>query len=137
MQDIDYFNNPYPVSTKHSIKIDWQSSNMRSILIRQSYTELILALGAEPLKPPIPGIDRPGLFNLRNLQDMDKISTWIEEKEVQHCVVAGAGFVGLEMVEQLVRKNIKVTLVELAPQVLGPLDPEMAAILHRECEKMG
>jgi len=137
VQDIDYFNNPYPVSTKHSIKIDWQSSNMRSILIRQSYTELILALGAEPLKPPIPGIDRPGLFNLRNLQDMDKISTWIEEKEVQHCVVAGAGFVGLEMVEQLVRKNIKVTLVELAPQVLGPLDPEMSAILHRECEKNG
>jgi len=89
------------------------------------------------LKPPIPGIGRPGLFNLRNLQDMDKISTWIEEKEVQHCVGAGAGFVGLEMVEQLVRKNIKVTLVELAQQVLGPLDPEMAAILHRECEKMG
>lgn len=102
-----------------------------------SYDELILALGAEPLKPPIPGIDRPGLFKLRTLQDMDEISNWIKNKDVKHCVVAGAGFVGLEMVEQLVRRNIKVTLVEMASQVLGPLDPEMAAILHKECEKNG
>jgi NADPH-dependent 2,4-dienoyl-CoA reductase/sulfur reductase-like enzyme/rhodanese-related sulfurtransferase len=68
---------------------------------------------------------------------MDDISAWIQDKQVKHCVVAGAGFVGLEMVEQLVRKNIKVTLVEMASQVLGPLDPEMAAILHKECEKHG
>jgi Pyruvate/2-oxoglutarate dehydrogenase complex, dihydrolipoamide dehydrogenase (E3) component, and related enzymes len=68
---------------------------------------------------------------------MDDIFAWIQDKQVKHCVVAGAGFVGLEMVEQLVRKNIKVTLVEMASQVLGPLDPEMAAILHKECEKHG
>lgn len=104
---------------------------------RYEYDELILALGAEPLEPPIPGIHHPSLFKLRTLQDMDHISSWIDDKNVKHCVVAGAGFVGLEMVEQLVKRNVKVTLVELADQILGPLDPEMAAVLQRELEKNG
>ena len=104
---------------------------------RYEYDELILALGAEPLEPPIPGIHHPSLFKLRTLQDMDHINSWIDDKNVKHCVVAGAGFVGLEMVEQLVRRNVKVTLVELADQILGPLDPEMAAVLQQELEKNG
>ena len=102
---------------------------------RYEYDELILALGAEPLEPPIPGIHHPSLFKLRTLQDMDHINSWIDDKNVKHCVVAGSGFVGLEMVEQLVRRNVKVTLVELADQILGPLDPEMAAVLQQELEK--
>ncbi len=109
----------------------------------ESYDQLILAVGAAPLVPPIPGIQRKGLFSLRNLLDMDDIVKWLAEKskvirpEDMHCVVAGAGFVGLEMVEQLVRRNLQVTLVEMMPQILGPLDEEMAAILQRDLEQRG
>ena len=116
------------------------------------YDQLILAVGAEPFKPPISGINRPGLFSLRNLVDMDQIDAWInkikaenasgEKKEADestdmHCIIAGAGFVGLEMVEQLMRRNIKVTLVEMMPQILGPLDVEMAMILQKDLERRG
>jgi NADPH-dependent 2,4-dienoyl-CoA reductase/sulfur reductase-like enzyme/rhodanese-related sulfurtransferase len=109
----------------------------------ESYDNLILAVGAGPFTPPIPGINRPGLFALRNLQDMDHIVKWIEAKsktvkpEDMHCVVAGAGFIGLEMVEQLQRKNMNVTLVEMQTQILTPLDEEMAAILHRDLVDRG
>lgn len=107
------------------------------------YDELILAVGAAPFKPPIPGIDRPGLFTLRNLQEMDAIVNWIETKAQtkpmgdMHFVVAGAGFIGLEMVEQLVHRGAKVTLVEMMDQILAPFDVEMAAILQRDLEEKG
>jgi NADPH-dependent 2,4-dienoyl-CoA reductase/sulfur reductase-like enzyme/rhodanese-related sulfurtransferase len=107
----------------------------------ESYDHLVLTVGAAPLKPPIPGIDRPGLFALRNLQDMDAIMDWIDQKQGKvgplHCVVAGAGFVGLEMVEQLHQRGFKVSLVEMMPQILGPLDVEMAAYLQRDLEERG
>jgi NADPH-dependent 2,4-dienoyl-CoA reductase/sulfur reductase-like enzyme/rhodanese-related sulfurtransferase len=114
------------------------------------YDELILAVGAAPLKPPIPGIDRPGLFAMRNLQDMDNIYNWLNDIVLRksaadassesngnkpHCVVAGAGFVGLETAEQLIHRGCDVTIVELMPQILGPLDPEMAAYLHTDLEQ--
>jgi NADPH-dependent 2,4-dienoyl-CoA reductase/sulfur reductase-like enzyme/rhodanese-related sulfurtransferase len=112
-------------------------------IYNESYDHLVLAVGAMPFKPPIPGIDRPGLFSLRNLQDMDQISDWIEHlsksmslEDVQ-CVVAGAGFIGIEMVEQLVRRNMNVILVEAMPQILGPLDVEMAAILENDLKAHG
>merc|ERR1712226_310107 len=88
----------------------------------ETYDQLVLAVGSSPFKPPIPGIDRPGLFSLRNLQDMDNIVSWIDKKtqsmspEDMHCVVAGAGFVGLEMVEQLAQRKMNVTLVEMQKQ---------------------
>ena len=109
----------------------------------ESYDHLVLAVGAGPFKPPIKGIDRPGLFSLRNLQDMDDIVQWIETKSKtvpagdMHCIVAGAGFIGLEMVEQLMKRNMNVTLVEMLPQILAPMDAEMAAILHRDLEEHG
>lgn len=72
---------------------------------------------------------------------MDKIVDWINLKSQStpdmHCVVAGAGFVGLEMVEQLVHRKLAVTLVEMQKQILGPLDEEMAAYLHRDLEHRG
>ena len=107
------------------------------------FDHLILAVGAAPFKPPIPGIDRKGLFALRNLQDMDAIVQWIDKKSKDvpvgdmHFVVAGAGFVGLEMVEQLMNRGANVTLVEMLPQILGPMDVEMAAILQRDLEAKG
>ncbi len=90
----------------------------------ESYDKLILAPGAAPIRPPLPGIDLPGIFTLRNLEDTDQIKARIDQG-VRQAVVVGAGFIGLEMVENLVRRGISTTLVELQDQVLPPLDKEM------------
>ncbi|MGA2256739.1 MAG: FAD-dependent oxidoreductase [Thermoguttaceae bacterium] len=90
----------------------------------ESYDKLILAPGAAPVRPPIPGIDLPGIYTLRNLQDVDQIKARIDQG-VRQAVVVGAGFIGLELVENFVRRGIATTLVELQDQVLPPLDKEM------------
>ncbi len=90
----------------------------------ESYDKLILAPGAAPLRPPVPGIDLPGIFTLRNLQDMDRIKARMDQG-VKQAVVIGAGFIGLELVENFVRQGIATTVVELQDQVLPPLDREM------------
>jgi NADPH-dependent 2,4-dienoyl-CoA reductase/sulfur reductase-like enzyme/rhodanese-related sulfurtransferase len=94
----------------------------------ESYDKLILAPGAAPLRPPIPGIDLPGIFTLRNLQDMDRIKAALDQG-VQQAVVVGAGFIGLELVENLVRLGVSTTIVELQDQVLPPFDKEMTTPL--------
>ena len=90
----------------------------------ESYDKLILAPGAAPVKPPIPGVNLPGICTLRNLENVNRIKTRIDEG-VKQAVVVGAGFIGLELVENLVRRGIATTLVELQDQVLPPLDKEM------------
>ena len=90
----------------------------------ESYDKLILAPGAAPVRPPIPGIDLPGIYALRNLQDIDQIKARIDGG-VKQAVVVGAGFIGLELVENFVRRGVATTLVELQDQVLPPLDKEM------------
>jgi NADPH-dependent 2,4-dienoyl-CoA reductase/sulfur reductase-like enzyme/rhodanese-related sulfurtransferase len=90
----------------------------------ESYDKLILAPGAAPLRPPIPGIDLPGIYTLRNLQDLDRIKERVD-RGVKQAVVVGAGFIGLELVENFVKRNIATTVVELQDQVLPPFDKEM------------
>lgn len=90
----------------------------------ETYDKLILAPGAAPLRPSIPGIDLPGIFTLRNLQDVDRIKERVE-KGVKQAVVVGAGFIGLELVENLVKLGVETTVVELQDQVLPPFDKEM------------
>ncbi len=94
------------------------------------YDKLILSPGASPLRPPLPGIDLPGIYTLRNLQDMDRIKA--AAQSAQKVLVIGAGFIGLEMAEQLVHLNKEVTLVELAEQVLPQMDPEMVRAVEQE-----
>lgn len=96
----------------------------------ETYDDLILSTGAVPLKPPIPGIDLPGHFTVRNIPDIEAINGWISKHDCRNAVVVGGGFIGLEMVEQLHRRGLKVTVVEALPQVMAPLDPEIAAWLH-------
>ena len=90
----------------------------------EGYDRLILAPGAAPLRPPLPGIALPGVFTLRNLQDMDRIQARMDQG-VKQAVVVGAGFIGLELVENFVRRGIATTVVELQDQVLPPFDKEM------------
>ncbi|MDX1944491.1 MAG: FAD-dependent oxidoreductase [Pirellulaceae bacterium] len=94
----------------------------------EPYDKLILAPGAAPIRPPLPGIDLPGIFTLRNLQDTDRIYAALSAG-VRQAVVIGAGFIGLELVENFVRRGITTTLVELQDQVLPPLDKEMTTPL--------
>jgi NADPH-dependent 2,4-dienoyl-CoA reductase/sulfur reductase-like enzyme/peroxiredoxin family protein/rhodanese-related sulfurtransferase/TusA-related sulfurtransferase len=97
---------------------------------RESYDSLILSPGAEPVRPPIPGIGSPKVLTLRNMEDMDRIIQALDGKP--HATVIGGGYIGLEMAEALRRRKIATTLIELAPQVMGPADPEMVSILHQE-----
>jgi NADPH-dependent 2,4-dienoyl-CoA reductase/sulfur reductase-like enzyme/rhodanese-related sulfurtransferase len=102
----------------------------------ESYDKLILAPGAAPLRPPIPGIDLPGIYTLRNLQDVDRIKQKVDEG-VKQAVVVGAGFIGLELVENFVRRGITTTVVELQDQVLPPFDKEMTTPLAEHLAAKG
>lgn len=99
----------------------------------QSYDKLMLAPGASPLRPDLPGIDDERVFTLRNLQDMDRIAAATESG--MRAVVIGAGFIGLEMAEQLQRKGLSVQLVEMQHQVFPQLDAPMAALLESELRR--
>lgn len=92
----------------------------------ETYDSLILSPGAEPVKPPLPGIDLPCIFTLRNLADTDAIKEFVDSEKPKKGVVIGAGFIGLEMAENLVHLGIKTTVVEMLEQVMPPLDVEMA-----------
>ena len=96
------------------------------------YDALILSTGASPMKPPISGIDRPGHFVVRNIPDVERIMKWSSDCQRCRAVVVGGGYIGLEMAEQMRRRGFDVTVVEALPQVMTPLDPEMAAWLHAE-----
>lgn len=97
----------------------------------ENYDKLVLSPGAEPVKPPIPGIQSEGIFTLRNVPDTDKIKEYIETRKPRHAVVVGAGFIGLEMAENLHKAGLRVTIVEMAEQVMSPLDYSMAAMVHQ------
>lgn len=99
------------------------------------YDKLILSPGASPLKPPLPGIDLPNIYALRNLQDMDRIKTVAQK--ARRVIVIGAGFIGLEMAEQLIELNKEVYLVELADQVLPQMDAQMTRAVEQELMNRG
>ena len=102
----------------------------------ESYDKLILAPGAAPIRPDIPGIDLPGIFTLRNLEDMDRIIATLHSG-VTDAVVIGAGFIGLELVENFVRRGIHASVVELQDQVLPPFDREMTKPINDHLKAKG
>ena len=97
----------------------------------EPYDALVLSPGAAPIRPPLLGIDLPGIFTLRTLPDSEDIREWIESANPRRAVVVGGGFIGLEMAENLVHRGIDVTIVEMADQLMPPLDPEMAEYVRR------
>ncbi len=97
----------------------------------ETYDKLVLSPGAEPLRPNIPGINNDGIFTLRNVADTDKIKSFIETQKPKNAIVVGGGFIGLEMAENLHKRGIIVSLVEMADQVMTPLDYAMASIVHQ------
>ncbi len=121
---------------------------------RESYDKLVLSPGAAPIRPPLPGIDLPGIFSVRTVPDAREIRRWIEEHKAHasgmhtytgfqtvrptlRAVVVGGGFIGLEMAENLVHQELEVTLIERGGQLVDPIDPEMARYVERHMEKHG
>jgi len=94
-------------------------------------------MGASPIKPPLLGLDLSGLFSLRTVEDVDRIEAWIESHPINNVVSAGGGFIGLEVAEQFERRGFNVTVIDANPQVLKPLDPEMANLVQDELERNG
>jgi NADPH-dependent 2,4-dienoyl-CoA reductase/sulfur reductase-like enzyme/rhodanese-related sulfurtransferase len=120
----------------------------------EHYDKLVLSPGAAPIRPPLPGIDLPGIFSVRTVPDARIIREWLDRDiadrtgmnsytgyqtvvKAQRAVVIGGGFIGLEMVENLIQRGLEVTLIEKLNQVMPPLDPEMAHLVERYMVKHG
>jgi NADPH-dependent 2,4-dienoyl-CoA reductase/sulfur reductase-like enzyme/rhodanese-related sulfurtransferase len=120
----------------------------------EKYDRLVLSPGAAPIRPPLPGIDLPGIFSVRTVPDAREIREWIERgssdstgahlasgfeslERAKRAVVVGGGYIGLEMAENLGHRGLEVTLVEMLDQVMPPLDPECARLVERHLEKNG
>lgn len=104
----------------------------------ESYDILVLSPGANPIKPPIPGLTEcDNLFTLRNIPDTDAVKAHVDNKQPKNAVVIGGGFIGLEMAENLVDRGVNVTLVEMANQVMAPIDYEMACMVHEHLSDRG
>ena len=96
----------------------------------EQYDKLLLSPGASSVKPPLEGIDSEGIFTLRDVADTDRIKNWLNTRTVQKAVVVGGGFIGLEMAENLHQAGAEVSIVEMANQVMAPIDFSMAAFVH-------
>ena len=99
------------------------------------YNALVLSPGAEPIKPPIPGIEDPRIFTLRSVSDIDHIKEYLDTKRPERIIVVGGGFIGLEMAENLHARGSFVTIVEALDQVMNPIDFEMAALVHQHLKQ--
>ena len=120
----------------------------------ESYDKLVLSPGATPIRPPMPGIDLPGVFKVRTVPDVKEIREWLEGHDpfssgmhtytgyqtvvpARRAVVVGGGFIGLEMAENLKHLGLEVTLIQRGPHVMGPMDPEIARYVERHMERHG
>ncbi|MEE8588409.1 MAG: FAD-dependent oxidoreductase [Sulfurimonadaceae bacterium] len=101
-------------------------------IYRESYDKLILSPGAKPVLPNLPGIEKANVFTVRNVVDIDKLHRFIEKTKPSKITVAGGGFIGIEVVENLVVAGYNVTLVQSPPQILNQLDDDMVQRLHKE-----
>ena len=103
----------------------------------ETYDKLLLSPGASPVRPPLPGIDSRGIFTLRNVADTDNIKQYMQQHDVKRAVIVGGGFIGLEMAENLHHAGAEVSVVEMANQVMGPIDYSMAALVHEHLLQKG
>ncbi|WP_195669663.1 FAD-dependent oxidoreductase [Bacteroides intestinalis] len=103
----------------------------------ETYDKLLLSPGATPVRPPLEGINSEGIFTLRNVEDTDRIKSYLTEHAVKRAVVVGAGFIGLEMAENLHHAGVSVSVVEMGNQVMAPIDFSMAAPVHQHLVQKG
>lgn len=123
------------VISVNSIKKTIQVKSSDRGAYEESYDYLILSPGAKAIRPGIAGIESSRILTLRNIPDTDRIKTFIDKEDVNSAVVIGGGYVGIEMVENLKKKGLNVTLVEAAPHILAPFDSDMVASVEKELEQ--
>lgn len=146
LQSPESFNDQYGVEVHtHTLvsSIDREAHVIKTIDGRNGeaktfeYTKLILAQGGRPIKPELPGAGMDHVFTLWTLEDMDKISSHLEDKKPKNAVVVGGGFIGLEMVEALVKRGLNVAVVEKMPHVMALMEAETAGFIERELHSYG
>ena len=131
------------VRTRHeALSIDTERHEVRrrradGTTYSETYDRLLLSPGAEPVRPPLEGIDTEGIFTLRNVDDTDRIHSYLGTHRVRHAVVVGGGFIGLEMAENLHHAGAGVSIVEMADQVMAPVDFSIASHVHRHLMDKG
>lgn len=137
--DEDSFSRRYRVDVRSNCEVlDIDRANREVVVqnhetgqqYRESYGKLILSPGAEPVRPPFEGADAGNVFTLRTIPDTDRIKAYVDSSKPRRAVVIGGGFIGLEMVENLVFRGMQVTVIEKMNQVMPPLDYEMAGLVH-------
>ena len=134
------FGDRFNVDVRNNQEVISIDPNRKSVQVKrangkvyeETYDKLLLSPGANPFIPKIEGVDSEGIFTLRNVEDTDRIKNYAINHKIQHAVVIGAGFIGLEMVENLHHLGIQVSIVEMANQLMPTLDYEMAAFLKME-----
>lgn len=125
------------------VRIDKETKTVFAInehkeMISQKYDVLILSPGASPIVPPLPGLrEATNVFTLRNIPHTDAIMNFLVQQKPQHATIIGGGFIGVEMAENLHRRGLQVTIIDMANQILAPIDFEMAQFVHEECIKKG
>ncbi|MDU1891831.1 MAG: FAD-dependent oxidoreductase [Dysgonomonas sp.] len=146
MQTVEGFTNRFNIDIRVRSEVTAINANQKSVTVHnlttgesytESYDKLIISTGAEPIKPPLPGIENNKIFSLRNVPDMDKIKNYINLHKPKTAVVIGGGFIGLEMVENLQEVGLQVSIVEKSNQVMAPIDYSMAAIVHQHLKQKG
>lgn len=137
----DTFKNLLNVEVRFNSKVTAINKNKKTVTVNHdyelSYDNLVLAPGASPVKPPIPGIDNKKIFTVRTLRDADMIKMHIKSANAKNAVVIGGGFIGVEMAENLVTMGLKTTVIEAASQILAPFDKDMMALAHNEMRDNG
>lgn len=137
----DTFKNLLNVEVRFNSKVTAINKNKKTVTVNHdyelSYDNLVLAPGASPVKPPIPGIDNKKIFTVRTLRDADMIKMHVKSANVKKAVVIGGGFIGVEMAENLVTMGLKTTVIEAASQILAPFDKDMMALAHNEMRDKG
>ncbi len=142
----EMFRERFNIEVQTETEVTGIDRDARSIVVRdvrtggsrtERYDVLVLSPGAAPIRPPLPGVDLPGVFAVRTIPDSRRIRSWIADQRAKTAVVVGGGFIGLEMVENLVHRDLSVTILEMLSQVMPPLDPEMAVPLMQHLTAKG
>ena len=140
----DLFNHRFNIEVHTEHEVMQINREAKTILVKnlqdgsvseEPYDALVLSTGSKAIRPPLPGIDLPGIFVLRTIPDSNKLRN--AAKNAKRAVIIGAGFIGLEMAENLAKLGLSVTMVEMARQVMPPLDPEMAVYVENSLQENG
>ena len=145
VQTPEAFSTRFRVDVRTENEVIFIDRKKKTVTVRQSsedtyeesYDKLLISTGASPVRPPLPGIDLPGIFTLRNVTDTDRIKEYINSHSPRKAVVVGAGFIGLEMAENLHAQGAKVSIVEMGNQVMVPIDFSMASLVHQHLMDKG